>query len=215
MIKINEFIKNYFEQYQIGFTDDIITEYIKIKGIDNSEYDFIKSEVEDILKTNPNIIFSEITGKFFFKGSNLNNSTISKLKNLQSFLSGRIISEIDQIILSKISGEDIEASFSEFEIINLTLLKRHLLINSEFENVYITIDINQKSFNIRTEYKKDLDEHFAYLTFLNGKDDYTFNKKSYLPLDSILYLSLLKINNLLHSKFNDFSLKIDIFEHIQ
>ncbi|KKL19700.1 hypothetical protein LCGC14_2462860, partial [marine sediment metagenome] len=107
------------------------------------------------------------------------------------------------------------ASLDDFEIMNLIILKHHLLINSEFDNISVTININQKSFNIRTEYKKDFEEDFPYLAFLEGKDDYTFNKKGYLPLDSILYLSFIKIRNLLNSKYKDFILKMDIFEHIQ
>ena len=215
MLDIREFINNYLSENQIGFADDIISKCIRIVGLDNSKYDYIKSEVEESLKKNPNIIFSEITGKFFFKSFNLINSTISKLQNLQSFLSGRIICEINQIKFSKISREDVEASLDDFEIMNLIILKHHLLINSEFDNISVTININQKSFNIRTEYKKDFEEYFPYLAFLEGKDDYTFNKKGYLPLDSILYLSFIKIRNLLNSKYKDFILKMDIFEHIQ
>ncbi len=215
MIDISEFINNYLSENQIGFTDDIISKYLRMVGMDNIKYDYIKSEVEENLKKTPNIIFSEITGKFFFKSFNLINSTISKLQNLQSFLSGRIICEINQIKFSKISREDIEANLDDFEIINLIILKHHLLINSEFDNISVTIEINQKSFNIRTEYKKDFEDLFPYLAFLEGKDDYIFNKKGYLPLDSILYLSFIKIRNLLNSKYGDFNLKIDIFEHIQ
>ncbi len=215
MFDISEFINNYLAENQIGFADEIISEYVRSIGIDNSKYDYIKSEVEESLKKNPNIIFSDITGKFFFKSFNLNNSTFSKLQNLQSFLSGRINCEKNQIILSKISREDIEANLDDFEITNLILLKYHLLINSEFDNISLTIEINQKSFNIRTEYKKKFEDPFPYLTFLEGKDDYAFNKKGYLPLDSILYLSFIKIRNLLNSKYRDFNLKIDIFEHIQ
>ena len=215
MSNISEFINNYLSENQIGFTDDIISKYLRMVGMDNIKYDYIKSEVEENLKKTPNIIFSEITGKFFFKSFNLINSTISKLQNLQSFLSGRIICEINQIKFSKISREDVEASLDDFEIMNLIILKHHLLINSEFDNISVTININQKSFNIRTEYKKDFEEDFPYLAFLEGKDDYTFNKKGYLPLDSILYLSLIKIRNLLNSKYKDFILKMDIFEHIQ
>lgn len=215
MLDISEFIKNYLSENQIGFADKIISEYIRIIEMDNSKYDFIKSEVEESLKKNSNIIFSEITGKFFSKSFNLNNSTISKLQNLQSFLSGRIICEKNQIKLSKISREDIEANLGDFEITNLIMLKHHLLINSEFDNISLTIEINQKSFNIRNEYKKDFKDLFPYLAFLEGKDDYTFNKKGYLPLDSILYLSFIKIRDLLNSKYRNFNLKIDIFEHIQ
>ncbi|KKN28879.1 hypothetical protein LCGC14_0849670 [marine sediment metagenome] len=215
MLDISEFIKDYLSENQIGFADDIISNYLRIIGIDNSKYDYVKSEVEESLKKIPNIIFSEVTGKFFLKSFKSINSTISKLQNLQSFLSGRIINEINQIKFSKISREDIETNLEDFEIINLIILNHHLLINSEFDNISVTIEINQKSFNIRTEYKKDFEEVFPYLAFLEGKDDYAFNKKGYLPLDSILYLSFIKIRNLINSKYTDLILKIDIFEHIQ
>ena len=215
MLDISEFIKDYLSENQIGFADDIISNYLRIIGIDNSKYDYVKSEVEESLKKIPNIIFSEVTGKFFLKSFKSINSTISKLQNLQSFLSGRIINEINQIKFSKISREDIETNLDDFEIINLIILNHHLLINSEFDNISVTIEINQKSFNIRTEYKKDFEEVFPYLAFLEGKDDYAFNKKGYLPLDSILYLSFIKIRNLINSKYTDLILKIDIFEHIQ
>lgn len=215
MIKLKEFIDDYIGTHQIGNADYLISDFIKNFKLDHSSYDDIKLEVEKILLERSDIIFSKTTGKYTLLDSAFKNPVTPKLQPYGSLLSGRLLGKKIDNINEFINNADIEEIFKDFSLENLGIYKTVIHLNYIHEEVSVTITISANSFQIRTFFSNDLNKAYPFLEFLEGKNDYILNKKGYLPLDSILYLSFKKIRNLLTSKYKDLDLKIDTYEHIQ
>jgi len=215
MMKVNEFVDDYIGKHQIGYADALISNYIRAEELEYSNYEIIKFEVEKTLLEKSNISFSKTTGKYIVLDGEFKNPVISKLQDYESIISGRLLGCKDQIKLEEISQNDIEVILKDFEIDNIGIYETSIFITCKFEEISISINISRRDFQIRTRFSPNSKQIFPFLDFLKGKNDYILNKKGYLPLDSILYISFIKIRKLLTSKYEDIDLKIDIYDHIQ
>ncbi|MBN1215720.1 MAG: hypothetical protein JXA99_09825 [Candidatus Lokiarchaeota archaeon] len=215
MLKLIEFVEDYLGDHKIGYADTMISEYIRTQKEEYSNYEIIKLKIEEILSQKPNVIFSKVSGKFVIKDTEFKNPVISRIYDFGSVISGRIINNNIDNKLADISENDIQFFFKDFKILNLRIYESFIDINCVLEEVSVSIHISPRDFQIRTNFSSNLENTYPFLDFLEGKNEYILNKKGYLPLDSISYLSFIKIQKLLFSKFDDISLKIDIYEHIQ
>ena len=215
MIKLNEFVDDYIGKHQIGYADALISDYIMTEQLEYSNYENIKHKIEKILLKKSNISFSKTTGKYIIIDGEYKNPVISKLQNYECLIIGRLSGNNDQIKLDKISHNEIKIFLNDYEFDNIDIYENLIIINCKFEEISISINISKRDFQIRTRFLPNSKVLFPFLNFLKGKNEYILNKKGYLPLDSILYISFIKIRNLLNSIYKEIDLKIDLYDHIQ
>jgi len=214
MIKLDEFVNHYIEDHQSGFADDLISEYIRLNELEYSTYKDVKIKAEEILLQKENISFSKSTGKFTILDKKIKGKIVYMIQDFGSYLSGRFIEGDTVFNLNEISQDDIMNCFSEFKIINIGIYDNLIRINFQYEDVAVGFTLEKIGFQIRATYSLNINEISPFFEFLQNENEYTIFKKGYLPLDSILYHSFLKLNNFLTTKFQKLLLKIDIFEHV-
>lgn len=216
MSEIENFVNLYISESSTGTIDDIITKYLQLKKLSNSNYEKIEDHVLRLIKGKDNLIFSPSTGEFYLKKIESPHPILKKIGSFGVKLTGRISNLHNEVHLENlVKKEDIISGFDDYKINNILIQETISHILMEKDGIYISIKIERKSFDIDVNYDEssDFGNNSIYLEYLRDLNEYQVVKKGYLPLDASAYSVFLKLSQILLKNQTELKIKLFFVDH--